>query len=132
MLFTEQSMTQVRKLVRKKELKTIYGIPYSPTHIARLEKAGTFPSRIVLGLCRVAWWSDEVEAWMESRLSPLSSFIFLTLRDGKIRTAPLLKINSPQIQRVRFAFAFHRAAVPNRVVYGVMRGDPRATSGPAL
>jgi len=67
MLFTELSMTQVRKLVTKKELKTIYGIPYSPTHIARLEKAGTFPSRIVLGLCRVAWWSDEVEAWMESR-----------------------------------------------------------------
>ena len=68
----------------------------------------------------------------DKEASPLSSFIFLTLRDGKIRTAPLLKINSPQIQRVRFAFAFHRAAVPNRVVYGVMRGDPRATSGPAL
>ena len=32
-----------RLLVSKKELKTI-GIPYSPQHIARLEKAKQFPS----------------------------------------------------------------------------------------
>jgi hypothetical protein len=30
-----------RKLVSKKELKLIYGIPYHPAHIARLETAGT-------------------------------------------------------------------------------------------
>ena len=34
-----------RLLVSKKELKTI-GIPYSPQHIARLEKAKRFPQRI--------------------------------------------------------------------------------------
>ena len=35
-------MTDFR-LVDKKGLKTIYGIPYSHQHIARLEKAGKFP-----------------------------------------------------------------------------------------
>ena len=60
-------MQQVRKLVSKKELKTVHGIPYSFAHIARLEKAGTFPKRIQLGTCRVAWFEDEVEDWKASR-----------------------------------------------------------------
>ena len=42
-LLMEMSMQQVRKLVSKKELKSIHGIPYSFAHIARLEKAGVFP-----------------------------------------------------------------------------------------
>ena len=45
-------MTQ--KLVSKKELKSIYGVPYGFQHIARLEAAGQFPQRIRLGACRVA------------------------------------------------------------------------------
>src|ERR1700680_3647472 len=66
-LLTEMSMTQVRKLVSKKELKTIHGIPYSFAHIARLEKAGLFPKRLMLGACRVAWFDDEIEEWKSSR-----------------------------------------------------------------
>jgi prophage regulatory protein len=66
-LFTECSMNMLRRLVSKKELKSIYGIPYSPAHIARLEKAQKFPIRVVLGLCRVAWYADEIEAWIASR-----------------------------------------------------------------
>ena len=31
------------KLVSKKELKLVYGVPYSFAHIARLEAAGLFP-----------------------------------------------------------------------------------------
>ena len=61
------SMQQVRKLVSKKELKTVHGIPYSFAHIARLEKAGLFPKRLMLGACRVAWWEDEIETWKSSR-----------------------------------------------------------------
>src|SRR2546427_12113665 len=60
-LLMEMSMQQVRRLVSKKELKTIHGIPYSFAHIARLEKAGLFPKRIILGACRVAWYEDEIE-----------------------------------------------------------------------
>ena len=54
-----------RKLVSKKELKTVYGIPYCFPHIARLEKAGEFPKRLQLGACRVAWYADEVQDWIE-------------------------------------------------------------------
>src|SRR6516225_8243216 len=61
------SMSNVRKLVSKKELKSIYGIPYSFAHIARLEAAGQFPSRVRLGACRVAWYADEIEDWIASR-----------------------------------------------------------------
>ena len=66
-LFRSTSMQQVRKLVSKKELKTVHGIPYSFAHIARLEKADQFPKRIMLGACRVAWYEDEVEEWKASR-----------------------------------------------------------------
>lgn len=47
--------------VSKKELKTL-GIPYSAQYISRLEKAGQFPQRIQLGLCRVAWSYAEIKA----------------------------------------------------------------------
>jgi prophage regulatory protein len=58
-------MTQ--KLVSKKELKSIYGIPYCFAHIARLEAAGQFPKRVQLGACRVAWLSEEVQGWIDER-----------------------------------------------------------------
>jgi prophage regulatory protein len=58
-----------RKLVSKKELKSIYGVPYSFAHIARLEVAGQFPSRVRLGACRVAWVAEEVENWIEERVA---------------------------------------------------------------
>ena len=64
-------MTDFR-LVDKKGLKTIYGIPYSPQHIARLEKAGKFPCRIQLGACRVAWHCAAVEAWIGSLGPPVN------------------------------------------------------------
>jgi prophage regulatory protein len=58
-------MTQ--KLVSKKELKSVYGIPYSFVHIGRLEQAEAFPRRVQLGKCRVAWLAEEVEAWIDER-----------------------------------------------------------------
>jgi prophage regulatory protein len=56
-----------KKLISKKELKSVYGIPYSFAHIARLEAAGKFPRRITLGQCRVAWFAEEVEFWIDER-----------------------------------------------------------------
>ena len=58
-----------RKLVSKKELKSLYGVPYSFAHIARLEIAGQFPKRIKLGACRVAWIAEEVDDWIEERIA---------------------------------------------------------------
>ena len=60
-------MTQ--KLVSKKELKSVFGVPYSFAHIARLEAAGDFPKRVRLGACRVAWVADEVQAWIDERVA---------------------------------------------------------------
>lgn len=60
-------MTQ--KLVSKKELKSVFGVPYSFAHIARLEAAGEFPRRVKLGACRVAWLSVEVQAWIDERIA---------------------------------------------------------------
>lgn len=62
-------MTQFEnRLVSKKELRTVCGIPYTPQHIARLEAAGRFPLRIKLGPNRVAWVLSEVEAWVRERI----------------------------------------------------------------
>jgi prophage regulatory protein len=58
-----------RKLVSKKELKSVYGIPYSFAHIARLEAASQFPQRVRLGACRVAWVAEEVEAWIDEKVT---------------------------------------------------------------
>lgn len=59
-------MTQ--KLVTKKELKSVFGVPYSFAHIARLEAAGQFPKRVQLGACRVAWVAEEVQNWIDERV----------------------------------------------------------------
>ena len=56
-----------RKLISKKELKTVYGIPYCFAHIARLEAAGKFPKRLQIGACRVAWFAEEIEEWIDGR-----------------------------------------------------------------
>lgn len=60
-------MTQ--KLVTKKELRSLFGVPYSFAHIARLEAAGQFPKRVRLGACRVAWLAVEVQSWIDERVA---------------------------------------------------------------
>lgn len=58
-----------KRLVSKKELRTVCGIPYTPQHIARLEAAGKFPKRVRLGANRVAWLLSEVDAWVRERIT---------------------------------------------------------------
>jgi prophage regulatory protein len=64
---SQEGLAMTRKLVSKKELKTVYGIPYCFAHIARLEAAGLFPKRLRLGACRVAWYAEEIEEWIDTR-----------------------------------------------------------------
>lgn len=54
------------RILSKRELKEL--VLYSPQHIARLEKAGTFPKRIQLGPNRVGWLEAEVHEWLNERL----------------------------------------------------------------
>ena len=44
-------------------------LPYSLSHIARLEKAGRFPKRIKLGANRVGWLESEIDQWIEARVN---------------------------------------------------------------
>ncbi len=60
-------MTQ--KMGTKKELRSLFGVPYSFAHIARLEAAGQFPKRVRLGACRVAWLAEEVQNWIDERVA---------------------------------------------------------------
>jgi prophage regulatory protein len=64
---SQEGFAMTRKLISKKELKTVYGIPYCFAHIARLEAASLFPKRVRLGACRVAWYAEEIEEWIDSR-----------------------------------------------------------------
>jgi predicted DNA-binding transcriptional regulator AlpA len=57
-------MSHLLKLCTVKELKTVYGIPYSRQHIWRRDEEGTFPHRVILGQCRVAYRCVEIEAWL--------------------------------------------------------------------
>ena len=54
------------RILSKRQLKEL--VLYSPQHVARLEKAGTFPKRIQLGPNRVGWVEDEVLDWLQTRL----------------------------------------------------------------
>lgn len=48
-------------------------VPYSLSHIARLERAGHFPKRVRLGPCRVGWVESEVQDWLAARLAERTS-----------------------------------------------------------
>ena len=60
--------------------------PTDPFQLARLEGDGKFPIRIKLGACRVAWFADEVEAWIAERPRARPSATLLTARK-RLRTA---------------------------------------------
>lgn len=56
----------VMRILSKRQLKEL--VLYSPQHVARLEKAGSFPKRVPLGPNRVGWVEAEVLAWLQERL----------------------------------------------------------------
>lgn len=57
-------------MMKRAELVRLVGLGYST--IYRMEKAGMFPARKQLSAGRVAWRRDEVEAWIDSRVSLLA------------------------------------------------------------
>ena len=56
----------VMRILSKRQLKEL--VLYSPQHVARLEKAGSFPKRVFLGSNRVGWVEAEVLDWLQERL----------------------------------------------------------------
>ena len=55
------------RVLRYAQLQTEKGVNYSRTHIARLEKEGSFPKRIKLGANSVAWVEKEVDVWLNKK-----------------------------------------------------------------
>ena len=64
MLFRQGDI--VMRILSKRQLKAL--VLYSPQHIARLEKAGTFPKRVQIGPNRVGWIEAEVLDWLQERI----------------------------------------------------------------
>ncbi|MBE0472038.1 MAG: AlpA family transcriptional regulator [Methyloprofundus sp.] len=66
-------MSEVKKLIRIAAVKNLTGI--SKSHIYLLASKGDFPKPIKLGERSVAWVQEEVETWIENRISQ---------RDGEV------------------------------------------------
>ena len=61
------SPTENLRIIRRRELKEKVG--YSAAHIDRLEKAGNFPRRVVLGPGAVGWLESDVNSWIRARVA---------------------------------------------------------------
>ena len=59
--------TTVEKFLMLPQVREI--VPYSASHIWRLERSGKFPQRVRLGGNRIAWAQSEVNSWVESKLA---------------------------------------------------------------
>ena len=59
------STETVDRIIDRHELSRL--VPYSITHILRLEAQGKFPARIRLGANRVGWSLEEVLRWVEEK-----------------------------------------------------------------
>ncbi len=59
--------TTAEKLLVLSQVREI--VPYSASHIWRLERSGQFQRRVRLGENRVAWLQSEVNSWVESKLA---------------------------------------------------------------
>ena len=55
-----------RKILRYDELRAS-GIPWTRTHLTRLEREGKFPHRVHLGPMTVGWLADEVERFLTKK-----------------------------------------------------------------
>jgi predicted DNA-binding transcriptional regulator AlpA len=58
----------VEKFINAAGLKAA-GVPYSGTHLRRLEAANLFPRRVRISEHRVAWRESEVIAWQKARIA---------------------------------------------------------------
>lgn len=58
-------------IIRAKELQRLIGL--SRTTIWRMERTGSFPRRVRLGINTVGWMEDEILAWLAARPRGMTS-----------------------------------------------------------
>jgi prophage regulatory protein len=66
---------KIRRLLTYKGFKAI-GISFSREHLWRLEAAGKFPRRIYLSPQKIAWFEDEILAWLAERDSEREARVY--------------------------------------------------------
>ena len=63
------------RLVNFRQLKAC-GIRFSREHVWRMEAAGKFPKRIYLSPQKVAWFEDEIFAWLADRAAERANRVY--------------------------------------------------------
>ncbi len=59
---------EIDRLFLFKELRDVWGIPFTKQHLKRLEDKGRFPKRVHLnGSGRVAWLASDLRDWVTKR-----------------------------------------------------------------
>ena len=71
----QEHASKIRRLLTYKDLRAI-GISFSREHLWRLEAAGKFPRRIYLSPQKIAWFEDEVLAWLQARADERSKRVY--------------------------------------------------------
>jgi prophage regulatory protein len=71
----QQARSDPRRLLSFKQLLEI-GIRFSREHVWRLEAAGKFPRRIYLSPQKIAWFEDEILAWLAERDSEREARVY--------------------------------------------------------
>jgi prophage regulatory protein len=64
-----RQLNKPAKLLGYKQLSATRGIPFSRTHLARLEADNKFPRRVQLGAHRVGWVETEIDEWLADKLA---------------------------------------------------------------
>jgi prophage regulatory protein len=67
----------VRASLNLKQLAAM-GILFSREHLWRLEAASKFPRRLYLSPQKIAWFEDEILAWLEQRAAERSVRVYRT------------------------------------------------------
>ena len=62
----DQTNLGLRRMLSLKQLRD-RGITFSREHLRRLEAKGLFPRRIYLSPQKIAWFEDEILAWLAER-----------------------------------------------------------------
>lgn len=57
------------RFLRFPDLRQEFGIPFTRMHIDRLEKEGSFPKRVSLGMNTVVWIESEISDWVQARIA---------------------------------------------------------------
>ncbi|TWA90723.1 AlpA family transcriptional regulator [Azospirillum brasilense] len=58
---------ETKRILRFPQVKAL--VSFSRMHVDRLEKAGSFPKRIRIGVNSVGWLESEVNAWVERKVA---------------------------------------------------------------